>query len=137
MEIILKYKLKTSLMKKLLMRWFPKYFNVCQHTYVDFKQFDINPDLNVRWIEPGKDNMVDALGIDENRYKELENLCEKSLQSSTDVIQCVSKLENKLHHANELCMCCFIIAHKVEKMRGPASLLKFLMERSGNGPKGE
>lgn len=115
-------------MKKLLMKWFPKYFRVTKQTHVDYMTFPHSSnDLMVVEIEPENNNLSESLGISEERLSYLENVSKKAIKNSETTTRAVSKVVKDIKHVNELYMCIIIIHSELERMRNPmAGLMEAL-----------
>jgi hypothetical protein len=60
-------------------------------------------------VERGSDDIVEALGIFEERSIELSNLCHKTVQNCTDVVSAMVIISKECKHANELYFCSMIV----------------------------
>lgn len=118
-------------MKKILIKWFPKYFNVCNHTYIDLKTLgDPGKILHVYNVEDSKASLAEALGIDEKRGTELQKISIDAWRNTSSISTALEIASKELKHANELVLISIILYSINEKLNGglPPGLQALLMK---------
>lgn len=92
--------------------------------------------LRVTSINPDSENMTEAFGITEVRFKELDILCMTAARSTERFSGAVEMVSKECKHANELAMCVFVLSE--ERHRVP-SFIQMIMGgiRKGPGPNPE
>lgn len=76
-------------------------------------------ELHVLEIEDKTDNITTALGITQERAKELEEKVKVALKASDNVVQVIVPLSKECKHANELYFVSMIMTDIVVKLRNP------------------
>lgn len=131
-------------MKKLLMKWFPNYFNIHNHvtTYLDVSKVGSEMVDNLRVFEVNtEDNtLTGGLGITDERAMELGKAVEIEFLRCDNICQVMQNLtKDTVKHANESFYCAHIIANKM-KSRSGSDFIQGLMEaikKGGNNPSGQ
>ena len=98
-------------MKNLLLKWFPGYFNICAHYYVDFKRFPRDSKkVNVLIMEAGTYSVPESLGITPLRAEELTKISKMAyLKHDQKVALAVEEIANQSNHQNELVYVTYVI----------------------------
>jgi len=115
-------------MKKLLMKWFPSYFNVTE--VYDFDSIEvITHPYRLAQVDKDTSHTFVSLGIPDDRLVELFKKTKSAMYSEGCKIKTLIKLEadNEIKHINEF----YAIAIFMEKeadMMGPKGLMKMLFE---------
>lgn len=79
-------------------------------------------------VEKDTNNIVEALGIFEERSRELINLCEETIKNSKDVVSAIVIISKECKHANELYFCSMAVTKMHWDMEKPVNpLLEMLM----------
>lgn len=129
-------------MKKLLLKLFPSYFNVCQHTYLNLEDIK-QPDsaLKLVIVDDGTDNTFDKLGITDERGEYIMKEVRKAMIDNPSRIEVMKSLENDLKHMNEVFIAILIMEKEANQGGSPLSgLIMAMMNKprpDDNGPDGE
>ena len=123
-------------MKKLLMKWFPKYFIVNNRTYMDVSKLeDAQKVFKLVHVDPGKEHMHEGLGITEERLEVLGKQVKEAINNSDNIIDTMILLSPNFKHINEFYITSILVYSNVQKMNnsGGHSLLEALLRASRNG----
>lgn len=121
------------------MRWFPNYFHVCQHTYIDFSKIEDQSVLHVIRVEDDKETLNEALGIPYKRAEELGDLVKKAVMVHNNKVSVMEAVSKECKHANEIFMCVELMNKLVAPMMGDGimgAIIRGAFDRR-NGSKGD
>jgi hypothetical protein len=94
--------------------------------------------LKILHIDPDADNVFDALGVSDDRGKELRKVVKKTLIDSNDKVEAAQKIAESCNHLNEFYLCIEIMTKEIEMHSSPmGGLMKAIMGMQGpEGPEG-
>jgi len=128
-------------MKKLLFKWFPKFFTVNTTNYIDPKDLDEGDfRFKVYHVDPENEHMHEGLGITEERVQFFSKEVKRAILDSGNTIDAMARMAPHLKHANEFYLVSIMIYRQVKKMGYGSnsskldSLLAALLS-GGNPPK--
>jgi hypothetical protein len=104
-------------MKKLLFRWFPKWFTV----YVSPER---NSVLQIAIVEPKAPILTEALGISKERAIELVKIVEIAIHQNDKSTQAIQNIIEYCNHQNEVVFSIYYLSKTLSEKENP--LLKFL-----------
>lgn len=100
---------------------------------LDVSKIEPKDYLQVTSINPESDNMTEAFGITEERFKELDILTMTAMKSTERFSAAVEMVSKGCKHANELAMCVFLLSE--ERHRIPPMIQMIMGSiRKGPGP---
>jgi hypothetical protein len=126
-------------MKKLLQKWFPSYFNICKHTWIDHEKLS-EGNYAVTQIEESQDRISEVFGISPERYKELVKRADKAFMSTDTITGALEMASPICKHPNELAMLTIAIwDRKVNNNGLPPGIADALIKGilGSGGPKDE
>lgn len=121
-------------MKKLLMKWFPKYFKITNLIDLDKIEVMGHP-YKLAKVDPDSKKTFDTLGIPEARLFELYKEVKVQMIQTSCRIETMINMEPKIKHINEFYACVLFMEKEASRMNGPAGLLEMLIRGQG-GPSG-
>ena len=125
-------------MKKLLMKWFPKYFNINKTILIDTSKLEGgDKKFMVFHVDPGNEHMHEGLGISDEQVKFFSTEIKRAILDSENTIDAMAKMTPHIKHANEFYMVSIMLYTEVQRMhtgRGGGGLLEALLRASGGGP---
>lgn len=104
--------------KKLINRWFIKSYPVAPGK------------CNIVRCDEVSDEMPDALGISQERYKELIKKVNLCFHETNDMIELWVNISKHCNHPNELAMCIHVAQQLIDRHTHPfSSLLKNILKK--------
>lgn len=77
---------------------------------LDFSQpWNPGTSLHILEIESDTDNTIIALGITEERYEELSEICKKHYEANDNIVIAMVTISKECKHANELYACSMMV----------------------------
>lgn len=120
-------------MKKLLMKWFPSYFNVCKHYELDFEKLEgPNSALKIQVVDEETANTFEKLGISPERGEFLERETKKCMIDHDSRIATMKAMEKHVKHINEFYMVSVLMME--EANGGLPGFIQHIMQRGGGRP---
>lgn len=124
-------------MKRLLMKWFPNYFVINNHTttWLDSKNMEKMDGLKVIELNPDDEHLTGGLGITEERAIELAKAVDIQFLQCNNIVEVMVNLTaNTVNHANESFFVSFLIVNKMNKRSSPVvdGFIEFLRNRGNN-----
>ena len=104
-------------MKKILIKWFPKYFNVTVIRRIPVEK-NKECSLIVRHLTES-DSMIEALGIGTKRSEELQKFVMDALRTHTRATSAIEDVSSNVVHANELYFVTYVLHEKINMMQDP------------------
>lgn len=109
-------------MKKLLMKWFPGYFNVVQ--MIDVSTLKQHGRFELTIVNPEEDRIDTCLGITEERADELIRLIHKEIQERDSIVDVISEVGKHCVHINESVWCTMQIRGIVDQHNRVGSFIE-------------
>lgn len=119
-------------MRKLL-NWWKGLFH--KTVYLDPRVTESPKYLHIVELNPDEASLVEALGIVDERGKEIHDFVVNEYHSSSHIVQVLEKASKQCRHANELAFACIVLQriHDSHKMDFGGFLAQVLSQR---GPQG-
>lgn len=127
-------------MKKLLMKWFPKYFNVCQHTFLNFEDLEASGNaLELVVVDDESNNTFDKLGISDERGEFIMKEVKKAMIDVDCRVSVIQSLSSNIKHINEFYIAVLIMEREIYKNSGGGlgGFLKAIIEKGPSPEEGE
>ena len=117
-------------MKKLLLKWFPKFFNVSKHTTINFEDLKQNAILHLIEVDDETSNTFDKLGISDKRGEFFMKEVRKAMIDTDCRIGVMKRMQKHIKHINEFYIVVLIMEKEVynNSMGGLGGLLKAMVE---------
>ena len=123
-------------MKKLLIKLFPKYFNVCKHISLNFEDLESSTDLELVVVDDETNNTFDRLGIDDELGEFLFKEVKKAMIDTDCRVEVMQRMSKHIKHINEFYICVLIMEREAHS-RGGGDLLKAILGAQRPPEKGE
>ncbi len=121
-------------MKKLLMKWFPGYFQVTSVTWVKFEDFpaDTKPFTLIDFNEDDPHLHVN-LGIEDKRAQVLVAACDKGLNNNSTMVAAMNSMNDTIKHINEYYYCSIMMKDMMMRQSNPMNGLFAAIIRGSQG----
>jgi hypothetical protein len=126
-------------MKKLLMKLFPRYFTVCQHTFLNFDDLEApNNALELAIVDDETDSTFDALGISVEKGEKLVKELKKAMIDSNSRVGVMQIMSKHISHINEFYSVVVMMEREIYNRHdnGLGGLLRAMVENDP-GPRDE
>lgn len=119
-------------MKKLLMKWFPGFFQVIKLIDTRNDLGEKNPFQVVRVVEPEEDgdNLHTALGVTLERFEELLAMVRKSINDNNNTVDVMEDISGKAKHANEFFLMNVMMMKEINRMQSGGGILGAIIAAS-------
>lgn len=112
-------------MKKLLMKWFPGYFQVSNIINLDQIEVISHP-YRLAIVDKDTTKTFDALGLEDDRLEFLLNQVEKEMIGKNCKLEVLNAIEPNIKHINEFYVCVMFLERKTSS--GLSGFAKFLLD---------